>query len=209
MKSLLICLLSALSLGGCLPTPDLPRHYKIDDRFTSDEHDRIIAGAERWNRVAREYLGAENALVYDGDFNAPNGFSPDVYNDDLHGIYVGINDQYFQEIQTVKQGDGDNFGHATLEDVTLFTFSIKATNEANLKTDTCHDGSCLNYLDYFERVATHELGHFLGLMLHIMDDATALMAPSAPAKSASDYPFADDIRYLCENRPCIKDPPQD
>ena len=50
MKSLLLCLLTALPLGGCLPTPDLPRHYKIDDRFTGDEHDRVMPPPEGGTR---------------------------------------------------------------------------------------------------------------------------------------------------------------
>lgn len=211
MRRLLFLAVSLTLLGGCMPVPELPKHYLIDSRFSDEEGDRILSAAEKWNAVSKEYLGVDRALVSDGRYEDPDGFHHDDLFDDKHVVYLGIDDEMFAELQESysKPKNVDFTGHGPLADVTLFVFAIKQAWETCQKSDTCEDGSCLSWLDYFEREATHEFGHHIGLYLHLMGDKKAIMGNGAECKGQSMDPTAADIRYLCEMRSCIKPPPQD
>jgi hypothetical protein len=195
MRSYLVIAALGTTVAGCGITPDLPRHFSIDDRFADDEQAQIRAAAEAWNVVGREYFGSDQILICDGTIGVPDGFNISDFADDRHVAYLGINDANYQML-TSSLGPYA-CGEGTLEDIVLFTFYMH------------YDGQTREeYLNFLRMLATHELGHFLGL-LHVMDDGQAVMAPSTVMREQGDHPNTldtRDIQDFCRFHHCLKEP---
>ena len=211
MRSLtLLCSFVAILGGGCALTPDLPRHFSIDDSFVNDasspdvsidEPAIILAGAEAWNAVCREYLGTD-CLVFDGLVSISGGFTLESLSDDKHIVYRGVDDAIYQFLAS-EQNYGTN-GFGTWEDVLLFTFQIaKVYNRDDDGKITIRPATAEEFPNRLLSTSIHEFGHFLGLT-HDMDvPDSAMYCRGTLVVAITDR----DIENFCHTYSCIKDPP--
>lgn len=183
VTALACAIAAAIPAAGCVEP--LPREIMIDDRFSADEEQMILAAIAEWNRVGLEYLGLKEILIYRGRFVDQDGFDELDLEDGRSVMYRGGDDRYYRFLSYYNEPGRTLLGYGTFADMLLFTFNLDTPEK-------------------FQHVALHEMGHFLGLG-HVPDDVDAVMY-----ELTFDNPplrlNRTDIQDFCLVFGCIKQP---
>lgn len=140
---LYLVIVSAAVAVGCMAAPDLPRDIWIEADFSEGQRNAILDAVAEWNALSQVCLG-QDAIIYKGVYDDPDGFKPDDYGDDRQVIYLRAPQEIYDEFNQGIQEGHFILGIATYGDIVLFSTPKEALDEQRF-------------------VALHELGHFLGL----------------------------------------------
>ncbi|MEK7516346.1 MAG: matrixin family metalloprotease [Patescibacteria group bacterium] len=174
----LLALVLAFFLAGAGCGRKLPLHVWISDEFDDEEAEAILLGMDAWERATNLHIFVYHGRWYDQ-------FNWEDLGDDAHVVYK-LHDASYEYRYLSCHGNDDLAGYGTYGDVLIALDYWEAFRDED--PDGIVYGNGLEftrnafYLRLLRELATHELGHFIGLMHN-------------PDKGAVMYPFDNDILF--------------
>lgn len=206
-KSLLYMV--ALFALGCMES-EFPREVYIEDSCTVEDEISIAQAIDELNDLGQELLG-EDLIAFVGRTHDPDGLGVEDVDDGLSTIYcLRQPDESYQLHSELDTPAGKRYGLMGLglqNDVALYLFNMdqcEAGDDGCSLPDDWPEGQPAPYgsVDPVElrSIATHELGHFIGLT-HVPDDR-AVMHEFYDGQ----YHFrtSDKVAFCCEYS-CLAD----
>ena len=134
---------------------NLPVTFYIDEAFTEDEREEIIAAMEDWNVKASERLQDRQIALIFGGLVQHTDFVYPLFVDGAHVVYKIY--EPVPDIEWIRSNyDYDVAGYATKGDVLILCYIIFPESIVSRDVWTA-------YLKDVRRIAVHEFGHNLGL----------------------------------------------
>lgn len=140
---------------------DIPIDIWVSDAdFDEAEEGALLAAMDSWERATDLDIFTYRGRVAWGEFNWED------FGDDIHGIYKIRPDSY--EVRYIHAATGGNFGgYGTYGDVLLnIDAEVAWSDAAPNGPHTCYEVERTReecHLFNLQDLATHELGHFIGL----------------------------------------------
>lgn len=176
------CLVPLVVLAGCMP--EMPRDVYIESRFDDREELLLRDALERANQELGVALLGHPVISYQGRIVDPDGFRFEDFDDDDAVFYL-LDRNSAEYAWTRDALHSDYGGYATLADLMVLSRDELGSDER------------------FQRVALHEIGHFLGLT-HSPDPG-ALMHGNGIRPDVDGFTYSDKLMF-CMVHDCVHAP---